>query len=205
MATSNGGDPKKVLCPYDRRRSGFLLGEGAATLVLEEMEHAQRRNARIYAVLLGCGLTNDANNLAISSPETKDSVKAFQIALSESGLKPEEVSYISGHAHSSVMMDRKETEVIKKVFGSHAYRVAVSTIKAMVGHSMGGGTAMQSAATCLAVHEGILPPTINYEVPDPELNLDYVPNQARQAEIKAAMVNSFGLGGTNVVIAYGKA
>jgi 3-oxoacyl-[acyl-carrier-protein] synthase II len=169
------------------------------------MEHAQKRNARIYAVLLGCGLTNDANNLALSSPETRDSIKAFQIALSESGLKPEDVGYISGHAHSSVMIDKKETAVIKKVFGDHAYRLAVSTIKAMVGHSMGGGTAMQSAATCLAIHEGILPPTINYEVPDPECDLDYVPNQAKKVDIKAAMVNSFGLGGTNVVIAYGKA
>jgi 3-oxoacyl-[acyl-carrier-protein] synthase II len=204
LATTNG-DPKKVLCPYDKRRSGFLLGEGAATLVLEDMEHANKRNARVYAELLGCGLTNDANNLAISSPETKDSVKAFQIALSESGLKPEDVGYISGHAHSSVMIDKKETAVIKKVFGDHAYRLAVSTIKAMVGHSMGGGTAMQSVATCLAIHEGILPPTINYEVPDPECDLDYVPNQAKKVDMKAAMVNSFGLGGTNVVIAYGKA
>jgi 3-oxoacyl-[acyl-carrier-protein] synthase II len=203
LATTNG-DPKKILCPYDKRRSGFLLGEGAATLVLEEMEHAQKRNARIYAVLLGCGLTNDANNLALSSPETRDSIKAFQIALSGSGLNPEDVGYISGHAHSSVMIDKKETAVIKKVFGDHAYRLAVSTIKAMVGHSMGGGTAMQSVATCLAIHEGILPPTINYEVPDPECDLDYVPNQAKKVDMKAAMVNSFGLGGTNVVIAYGK-
>ena len=202
--TPLNGDPKQAMCPYDKRRAGFVLGEGAGTLILEEMEHAKKRKARIYAEVLGCGLTNDANNLAISSPETRHAIRAFQIALSEASLEPETVDYICGHAHSSVMLDKKETYVIKEVFGDHASQLAVSTIKAMVGHSMGGGTAMQSIAACLALHEGILPPTINYEVPDPECDLDYVPNQLRRRNIKTALVNSFGLGGTNVVIAFRK-
>lgn len=201
---SRDGDPGKAMCPYDRRRTGFVLGEGAGTLILEEMEHAQRRQARIYAEVLGCGQTNDANNLAVSSPETRYAIGAFHFALSQASLQPGAVEYICGHAHSSVMLDRKETFVIKQVFGDHAFRLAVSTIKAMVGHSMGGGTAMQSITACLALHEGILPPTINYEVPDPECDLDYVPNQARRRDIQIAMANSFGLGGTNVVIAFGK-
>jgi len=204
LAFQNGHDPTKVMCPYDKRRNGFVLGEGAGTLILEELDHAQKRKARIYAEILGCGLTNDANNLAIASPETKYAIKAYHIALSQAGISPETVNYICGHAHSSVMLDKKETAVIKEVFGDHAYRLAVSTIKAMVGHSMGGGTAMQSITACLALHEGILPPTINYEVQDPECDLDYVPNHSRRKDITIAMVNSFGLGGTNVVIAFGK-
>ncbi len=202
--TSHNGNSAKAMCPYDKRRNGFILGEGAGSLILEEMEHAQGRGARIYAEILGCALTNDANGLGISSPETKDAIKAFQVALSQASLQPEAVEYICGHAHSSVMLDKKETWVIKQVFNDHAYRLAVSTIKAMVGHSMAGGTAMQSIATCLSLYEGILPPTINYEVADPECDLDYVPNQMRRKNIQTAMVDSFGLGGTNVVIAFKK-
>lgn len=202
MTSNNGGDPRKVLCPYDKRRSGFILGEGSGTLILEEMEHAQKRGARIYAEILGCGLTNDADDAVVFSPETRDTLKAFEFALAQSHLNPGDVDYICGHAHSSVVLDRKEAEVIKKIFGEHAYRLPVSSIKAMIGHSMAGGTAMQSIAACLALHHGILPPTINYEVPDPDCNLDFVPNQAREEKIQVALVNSFGLGGTNVVIAY---
>jgi len=201
---NHNGNPQKAMCPYDKRRSGFVLGEGAGALILEERDHAIKRQAKIYAEVVGCGLTNDANNLAISSPETRDSIKAFQIALAQASLNPEAVDYICGHAHSSVMMDKKETFIIKKVFGEHAFRLAVSTIKAMIGHSMGGGTALQSIAAILALHEGILPPTINYETPDPECDLDYVPNQPRRKNIQVAVANSFGLGGTNVVIVYGK-
>ena len=200
----HNGNPQEAMCPYDKRRSGFVLGEGAGSLILEERDHAIKRQARIYAEVLGCGLTNDANNLAISSPETRDSIKAFQIALARASLHPEAVDYVCGHAHSSVMMDKKETLIIKNVFGEHAFRLAVSTIKAMIGHSMGGGTAMQSIAAILAIHEGILPPTINYETPDPECDLDYVPNRPRKKRIQVAVANSFGLGGTNVVIVYKK-
>ena len=200
--TNRNGDPKKSMCPYDKRRSGFVLGEGAGTLILEDMEHALSRRARIYAEIASCALTNDADDSTVFSPEIRDMVVAFQKALFQASLHPEEVDYICAHAHSSIVLDRKETQVIKKVFGEHAYKLAISTIKAMVGHSMAGGTAMQSIAACLALKEGILPPTINYEEQDPECDLDYVPNTSRRKRIKAALVNSFGLGGTNVVIAF---
>ena len=202
--SSLNGDPKRAMCPYDKRRAGFILGEGAGTLILEEREYARKRGARIYAEILSCGLTNDANNMAISSPETRDNIKAFRIALAEASLEPEAVGYICGHAYSGVMLDKKESEVIKQVFGDHAYKLAVSSIKASLGDSMAGATAWQCIATCLALHEGVLPPTINYEEPDPELDLDYVPNRARKKDIKIAMANCFGLGGTNVVMAFGK-
>jgi 3-oxoacyl-[acyl-carrier-protein] synthase II len=202
--TPNNGDPKKAMCPYDKRRSGYILGEGAGTLILEEMEHARKRGARIYAEILGYGLTNDAVDLNFLKPEAKNVSKAFQIALSRTSLRPEDVDYICGHSHSSVMMDKRETEAIKNVFGEHAYKLAVSSIKASVGHSMAGATAMQGIAACLALHEGILPPTINYEVPDLELDLDYVPKKARKKNIQIALANSWGLGGTNVVVVFGK-
>jgi 3-oxoacyl-[acyl-carrier-protein] synthase II len=205
MAPNNGGDPRKVMCPYDKRRSGYILGEGAGTLILEEMDHAQRRGARVYAEILGCGLTNDAADSNYLRPEEKDMSKAFQIALSHASLRPEDVDYICGHAHSSVMMDKRETQAIKNVFGEHSYKLAVSSIKAAVGQAMAGATAMQGIAACLALHEGILPPTLNYEVPDPELDLDYVPQQARKRVIQIAMASSWGLGGTNVVVVFRKA
>jgi 3-oxoacyl-[acyl-carrier-protein] synthase II len=202
--TSYEGDPKKALCPYDKRRAGFILGEGAGTLILEEMDHAKNRGARIYAEIMGFGLTNDAADSNFFSPEARDIIKAFQLAFIHTSLKPEEVDYVCGHAHSSVILDKKEIQAIKTVLGDHAYRIAVSSIKGMVGHSMAGATAMQGIAACLALHEGILPPTINYEVPDPELDLDFVPKKARTKDIRIALANSFGLGGTNVVVAFRK-
>ncbi len=202
--TSNTGDPKKALCPYDKRRTGYIFGEGAGALILEEMGHAQRRGARIYAEILGFGLTNDASDSKFLSPEVRDMSKSFQMALANSYLRPEDVDYLCTHAHSSVLMDRRETLAIKNAFGNHAYKLAVSSIKAAVGHSMCGSAAMQSIAACLALHEGILPPTLNYEIPDPELDLDYVPKQARKKNIKVAVANSWGLGGTNVAVVYRK-
>jgi 3-oxoacyl-[acyl-carrier-protein] synthase II len=202
--TSHKGDAHKAMCPFDRQRSGFVLGEGAGTLILEEMEHAQKRGGKIYAEILGCGLCNDADDSIVFSPKIRDSVQAFRIALQQSHLQPEEADYICAHAHSSVVLDKKETQVVKHVFGEHAYRIAMSTIKGLVGHSMAGGTAMQSITACLALQEGILPPTANYEEPDPECDLDYVPNEARHKKVQVALVNSFGLGGTNVVIAFRK-
>lgn len=202
--TANGGDPIKALCPYDKRRAGYIFGEGAGTLILEEMEHAQRRGAKMYAEVLGFGLTNDAADTKFLRPEARDMIKAFQIALTQASLRPEEVEYICGHANSSVIMDKSETQAIKKIFGDHAYKLAVSSIKAAVGQSMAASNAMQSIAACLALHEGTLPPTLNYEVPDPDLDLDYVPNQARKKDIRIAMANSWGLGGTNVAVVYRK-
>ncbi len=202
--SSLNGTPTKTMCPYDKRRAGFILGEGAGTLVLESLEHAVKRGARIYAEILSSSLTNDAEDAFVFSPNGKEMVFAFQRALKEARLLPSEVDYICAHAHSSVVLDKKETSVIKEVFGDHAYRLKVSTIKAMVGHSMAGGTAMQSISACLALQEGILPPTLNYEVQDSECDLDYVPNTAQEKKIKVALVDSFGLGGTNVAILYKK-
>ena len=192
------------MCPYDKRRAGYILGEGAGTLMIEELEHAQRREAKIYAEILGFGITNDASDAIFFSPETGGIIKAFQIALARASLRPEDIGYICGHAYSGVVLDRKENEAIKSVFGAHAYKLAVSSLKAATGDSMAGATAMQCIAACLSLREGLLPPTLNYEVPDPDLDLDYVPNEARKKEIQFAMVNCFGLGGTNVVIAFGK-
>jgi len=202
--SSLNGNPKKSMCPYDKRRSGFILGEGAGTLIVESLDHALKRGARIYAEILSSSLTNDAENAVVFSPNRKEMVVAFKKALKDADISITDVDYICSHAHSSVVLDRKETEAIKEVFGDHAYRLKVSTIKGMIGHSMAGGTAMQSAAACLALQEGVLPPTINYEVPDPECDLDYVPNQAQRKVIDVAIVDSFGLGGTNVVIVYKK-
>jgi 3-oxoacyl-[acyl-carrier-protein] synthase II len=202
--SSLNGAPEKSMCPYDKRRSGFILGEGAGTLVLESMEHALNRGARIYAEILSSSLTNDAEEPVVFSPDEREMIVAFNKSLEEAGISPSEVDYICSHAHSSVILDKKETKAIKEVFGNHAYRLKVSTIKGMIGHSMAGGTAMQSIAACLALQEGMLPPTINYEVQDPECDLDYVPNLAQKREIRTAMVDSFGLGGTNVTILYRK-
>jgi 3-oxoacyl-[acyl-carrier-protein] synthase II len=198
------GDPKRAMCPYDKRRAGYILGEAAGTLIIEELQHAKKRKAKIYAEILGFGLTNDACDSIFFSPEAADIIKAFQIALDYTSLRPEEVDYICGHAYSGVILDKKESEAIKKAFGDHAYHLAVSSFKAATGDSMAGGTAVQGAVACLALHEGILPPTINYEVPDPELDLDYVPQKARKKDIRIALANSFGLGGTNVVVVYKK-
>lgn len=194
MAANNGVPPEKAMCPYDKRRSGYVFGEGAGFLILEEMEHALRRGSRIYAEILGFGSTNDALDTRFFSPSTEGIIRAFQVALSRTLVRPEEVDYICGHSHSSIVTDKKETETIKAVFGTHAYKMAISSIKASIGHSMAGATAMQGIAACLALYEGVLPPTLNYEVPDPELDLDYVP-VARKRDIRIAIANSFGLGG----------
>ncbi|MBI4495716.1 MAG: beta-ketoacyl-[acyl-carrier-protein] synthase family protein [Deltaproteobacteria bacterium] len=194
------GDPRQSMRPYDKRREGFVLGEGAGALILETWEHARRRGPRAYAEILSASLTNDAENPVVFSPSDREMTRAFVQALKEAGLGPADIDYICSHAHSSLLLDRKETRIIKKVFGARAYQLPVSSIKATVGHSMAGGTAMQSIAACLALQKKILPPTLNYEVPDPECDLDYVPKTARRKEIQVALVDSFGLGGTNVVI-----
>jgi 3-oxoacyl-[acyl-carrier-protein] synthase II len=203
LSTLNG-TPQGTMCPYDKRRAGFILGEGAGTLILETLDHAVRRGARIYAELLSASITNDGEDSVTFSPNEKEMVVAFETALGEAGISHRDVDYICSHAHSSVVLDEKETRVIKEVFREHAYRLHVSTIKAMIGHSMAGGTAMQSIAACLALHNGVLPPTINYEIQDPQCDLDYVPNEARKKEIQVAMVDSFGLGGTNVAMVFRK-
>ncbi len=204
LSSLNGGDPTKSMCPYDKRRSGFILGEGSGSIILESWEHAKKRGANIYAEILSSALTNDGQDAFVFSPDEKEMTSAIKKALKDAEVSTDKVDYVCAHAHSSVILDKKETQAIKRVFGQYAYRLKVSTIKAMIGHSMAAGTAMQSITACLAIQRGVLPPTINYQVPDPECDLDYIPNEAQEKRIEIAMVDSFGLGGTNVVLLYRK-
>ena len=201
-AVADDPDPAKACKPFDARRNGFVVGEGAAALVLETLEHARARGARIYAEVLGYGSSNDAFDMEASHESGRGPILAMQMALRKSAVAPEEVDYINAHGTATILNDRVETAAIKAVFGEHAYRLAVSSSKSMVGHLMGGAGALEALATVMALHEQVLPPTINYEVPDPECDLDYVPNEARRAEVRVAISNSVGLGGHNATIAF---
>jgi len=192
--------PQAASRPFDRQRDGFVLGEGAGVLILETLEHARARGARIYAEVAGYGCTADAYHITAPEPEGEGAARAMALALADGDLRPEDVDYINAHGTSTELNDRIETLAIKKVFGSHAYRLAVSSIKSMIGHLLGAAGAVELVATALTIYEGIIPPTINYEDPDPDCDLDYVPNQARQQEVRAALSNSFGFGGHNAVV-----
>ncbi|MDN5346607.1 MAG: 3-oxoacyl-[acyl-carrier-protein] synthase [Clostridia bacterium] len=192
--------PQAASRPFDRGRDGFVLGEGAGTLILETLEHAERRGARIYAEVAGYGCTADAYHITAPDPEGRGSSRAMQLAIADAGLKPEDVDYINAHGTSTDLNDRLETLAIKQVFGSHAYKLAVSSNKSMIGHLLGAAGAVELIATALTIYEGVIPPTINYEDPDPECDLDYVPNKARHQEVKVALSNSFGFGGHNASI-----
>jgi 3-oxoacyl-[acyl-carrier-protein] synthase II len=187
--------------PFDKDRDGFVLAEGAGTLVLELMEAAQARGARIYAEVLGYGLTADANHPTASSSDGP--ARAMRLALADARLAPEAVDYVNAHGTSTPLNDQHETEAIKAVFGEHARRLAVSSIKSMTGHLVGAAGGVEAIATVLALHHGVLPPTINYTTPDPACDLDYVPNQARRVPIRVAMSNSFAFGGTNAILVLG--
>lgn len=190
-------EPQKASRPFDKLRDGFVLGEGVGVLVIEELEHALRRDARIYAEILGCGMSADAFHMTAPAERGEGAARAMKLALQWSGVQPEEVDYINAHGTSTPIGDVAETQAIKTVFGDHAYKLAVSSTKSMTGHLLGAAAAIEAAFTILAVHEGIMPPTINQEVPDPECDLDYVPNVARKREIRVALSNGFGFGGTN--------
>ncbi|MBE3572639.1 MAG: beta-ketoacyl-ACP synthase II [Moorella humiferrea] len=193
--------PEKASRPFDRGRDGFVLGEGAGVMVLETLEHAVARGAAIYAEIVGYGCTADAYHITAPAPDGAAASRAMTLALEDAGLKPEEIDYINAHGTSTELNDRQETLAIKKVFGEHAYRLAISSTKSMTGHLLGAAGAVELVATALTVHTGVIHPTINYEEPDPECDLDYVPNAARQQEIRVAISNSFGFGGHNVTIA----
>jgi beta-ketoacyl-acyl-carrier-protein synthase II len=195
-------DPAKACKPFDARRNGFVIGEGAAALVLESMASAKARGARMYAEVIGYGSSNDAYDMEASHETGRGPVLAMKMALRKAGLPLEEYDYINPHGTGTPLNDRVETAAIKQVFGEHAYRLAVSSTKSMVGHLMGGAGALEALATVKTVHEGVIPPTINYEVPDPDCDLDYVPNTARQAEVRAALSSSVGLGGHNATVAF---
>ncbi len=196
--------PENASRPFDKDRDGFVMGEGAGLVVLEELEHAKARGARIYAELAGSGITGDAHHITAPAPGGEGAARAMRMALKNAGLKPEEVDYINAHGTSTDLNDKYETAAIKTVFGEHASKLAVSSTKSMTGHLLGAAGGVELIATALCMKHGVIHPTINYTTPDPECDLDYVPNQARPAEIRAALSNSFGFGGHNACLAVRK-
>ena len=203
MSTRND-DPHRASRPFDARRDGFVLGEGGGCLILEELEFARRRGARIRAEILGYGATSDAYDVVRPAPGGRGQIGAMRRAVEEAGLRPDQVDYVNAHATSTPVGDREEVEAVKHVFGEHARRLAVSSTKSMTGHLLGAAGAVELIISVLALQEGILPPTINQEEPDPECDLDVVPNEARPADLRVALSNSFGFGGTNSVLLFGR-
>ena len=198
--SSRNEDPEHASRPFDAERDGFVLGEGAGTLVIEELEHARARGAKIYAELAGSGFTGDAYHITDMAPGGEGAVRAMRRALRQAGEAPEAVDYVNAHGTSTLINDKTETTAIKTVFGDHAEKLAISSTKSMTGHLLGASGAVEAIATTLAVHHGRVPPTINYEHPDPECDLDYVPNEAREMAVNVAISNSFGFGGHNAVL-----
>ena len=196
--------PPRASRPFDLTRDGFVMGEGACVLVLEELEAAKARGARIYAEVLGYGASNDAHHLAQPDPASVGVVEMMRAALERAGLEPERVGYINAHGTSTPLGDLAETKAIKEVFGDHAYQLAVSSTKSMTGHCFGAAGAIEAMMCVLAIHDGVLPPTINYQTPDPECDLDYVPNEARRVQVDVALSNAMGLGGHNGCVLFGR-
>jgi 3-oxoacyl-[acyl-carrier-protein] synthase II len=196
--------PPRASRPFDLTRDGFVMGEGACVLVLEELEAAKARGARIYAEVLGYGASNDAHHLAQPDPASVGVVEMMRAALDRAGVEPERVGYINAHGTSTPLGDLAETKAIKEVFGDHGYALAVSSTKSMTGHCFGAAGAVEALMCVLAIHEGVLPPTINYETPDPECDLDYVPNEARRVQVDVALSNAMGLGGHNGCVLFGR-
>jgi len=200
LSTSYNDTPQKSCRPFEKNRDGFVMGEGAGILVLEEMQHALDRGAKIYAELAGYGATADAYHLTAPSPDGEGAVRAIQLCLRDSGLKPEDIQYINAHGTSTPTNDSVETAAIKTAFGEHARKLGVSSTKAMTGHTLGAAGGIESIVTVLALNNNFMPATLNYEEPDPECDLDYIPNKGRQAEINAALSLSLGFGGHNSAV-----
>ncbi len=196
--------PNKASRPFDRDRDGFVLAEGAAILILESLDHALARGARIYGEILGYSATADAYHITAPREDSLGAIESMQQALANAGLKPEDIDYINAHGTSTRLNDAAETKAIKAVFGEHAYRIPVSSTKSVTGHMLGAAGAIEAIFSLLAIRDSIIPPTINYEHPDPELDLDYVPNQARPQELTYVMSNSFGFGGHNSTLIFGR-
>lgn len=200
LSTRND-EPEKASRPFDKKRDGFVLAEGAAVVILEELSHALKRGVRIYGEVAGYGSTADAYRLTDMDPEGKGARRAMELAMTQAGLKPEDIDYINAHGTATSVNDAVETLVIKKVMGDRAYKTPVSSIKSMLGHMIASAGAMEVIACLLSMRDRLIPPTINYEEPDPDCDLDYVPHVAREAEVRAALSNSFGFGGQNICLA----
>jgi 3-oxoacyl-[acyl-carrier-protein] synthase II len=200
----NNENPEKASRPFDRDRDGFIISEGGGMLILEELEHARSRGAKILAEVLGFGLSGDGFHMAAPPEDGNGAVRCMQMALDDAGLVPGDIDYINAHGTSTPLNDVVETRALKAVFGEHANKLAISSTKSMTGHMLGGAGGIESVFLALSIHHQIIPPTINLENPDPECDLDYVPNKARETTIRTALSNSFGFGGTNAVIAMKK-
>jgi len=200
--SSRNDPPEKASRPFDRNRDGFVMAEGSGIMILEELEQAKKRGAKIYAELVGYGANADAYHMTAPSPDGEGATRCMRLALRSGGINPLEVDYINAHGTSTPYNDATETQAIKRVFGEHAARVAVSSTKSMTGHLLGAAGGVEAVYSALALHNQCLPPTINYEEPDPECDLDYVPNVPRRASIRIALSNSFGFGGTNACLAF---
>jgi 3-oxoacyl-[acyl-carrier-protein] synthase II len=201
LSTRNA-EPQKASRPFDAQRDGFVIGEGAGIMILEELEHAKARGARIYAEIVGYGMTSDAFHITMPDETAAGQTRVMQKAMKDAGIDPQQVGYINAHGTSTPYNDKFETLAIKKAFGEHAYKLAVSSTKSMTGHALGAAGGIEAVISVLTLYENILPPTINYEFPDPDCDLDYVPNQSRPAEVEYALSNSFGFGSVNACLIF---
>jgi len=204
VLSTRNDDPQGASRPFDRDRDGLVGSEGCGILVLENLEHALRRRARIYAEVLGYSATSDAYHMAQPDPEARGAARAIRWAIADAGISPQDLDYINAHGTSTPLGDIMETLAIKKALGEHAYHVPISSTKSMIGHLFGGAGAVEAIATALTIYQGVIHPTINYHTPDPQCDLDYVPNVARQAEVRIALSNSFGLGGQDACLILGR-
>jgi len=200
LSTAYNDEPERASRPFDKNRDGFVIGEGSGVVVLEEMEHAVKRGARIYCELIGYGMSGDAYHMTAPDPQGDGGTRCMIASLKDGGIKPEDVDYINAHGTSTIYNDRIETLAIKKVFGAHARKLAVSSTKSVMGHMLGAAGGAELIVCALAMKHGIIPPTINYETPDPECDLDYVPNKPRAARINVALSNALGFGGHNATL-----
>jgi 3-oxoacyl-[acyl-carrier-protein] synthase II len=203
LSTRND-EPEKACRPFEKNRDGFVVAEGAGILILEELDHALKRRARIYGEMIGYGYTADAYHITAPSPDGDGAARCMRMAMKDAGLNPEQIGTINAHGTSTALNDLTETKAIKAVFGEHAYRIPISGTKSMTGHLLGAAGSTEAIFALLTLRDGIIPPTINYDIPDPECDLDYVPNVARRAAVEVAMSNAFGFGGTNATLVFRK-
>jgi 3-oxoacyl-(acyl-carrier-protein) synthase len=203
LSTGWNDEPHRACRPFDAKRDGFVAGEGAGILVLESLEFARKRDAPVLAELLGYGASADAFHITAPAEGGEGAIRAMQAALDDAELEPRAVDYLNAHGTSTPLNDKTETAAAKAVFGDHAYQLPISSTKSMTGHLLGGAGALEAVICVKTIREGVIPPTINYEFPDPECDLDYVPNQPRTAEVRIVMSNSFGFGGHNATLVFG--